>query len=182
MASSLEKLKESHDVDIVWHSFELRPAGSLLDPAYKEKILAARPRFAQMAREQYGLKIDSGPFGFNSRPALIGAKYAEAQGAGEAYHDVVLRAYWEEAKDIENLETLAELADQIGLEKGDFLAALAEEHWDEAVSADITLAHQSGINSVPSIVFADKYIVSGAYPYPQLLDLVGQVENALKTL
>jgi predicted DsbA family dithiol-disulfide isomerase len=47
-----------------------------------------------IARQHYGIEMKQGPFGIDSRPALIGDKYAEAQGKGDAYHDAVFRAYW----------------------------------------------------------------------------------------
>jgi hypothetical protein len=37
------------------------------------------------AREQYGLDINAGPFGIDSRSALIAEKYAESQEKGEAF-------------------------------------------------------------------------------------------------
>ena len=74
----------------------------------------------RMAREQYGLEINAGPFGVDSRPALIGAKFAEAQGIGGAYHDAIFRAYWQEAKNIEDREVLREVATAVGLESDQF--------------------------------------------------------------
>jgi hypothetical protein len=67
VSSSLEELQKSHGVQIQWRSFELRPAGTVLPPGYRERILAARPRFEQTAREQFGLEIKAGPFGMNNR-------------------------------------------------------------------------------------------------------------------
>lgn len=78
MASSLEKLEQSHHVEIKWRSFELRPKDALpISEAYRAKILANRPRVYAIVREQYGLEMNPGPFGFDSRPALIGDKYAK---------------------------------------------------------------------------------------------------------
>jgi predicted DsbA family dithiol-disulfide isomerase len=84
-----------------------------------------------MARERYGLEINPGPFGINSRPALVGAHFAEAQGVGEAYHDAVFRAYWQDAKNIEDLDVLAGLATAVGLNRDEFLAALDDPHYQQ---------------------------------------------------
>ena len=83
----MEKLQEHYAIDIHWRSFELRPAGSPpMPPEYRRRIEASRPMFNKRAREQYGLEINSGPFGINSRPALVAEKYAESQGKGETFH------------------------------------------------------------------------------------------------
>lgn len=176
MASSLEKLEASHPVIVQWHSFELRPKGSPpLPPEYKARIEAGRPRLYAAAQEQYGLTLHQGPFGIDSRPALIGAKYAEQMGVGPAYHKAVMHAYWEEAKNIEEIEELADLAVGLGLNRMAFMDALDSASFERAVLADIAQAHEYGINAVPGLVFADKYLVSGAQPYAVLTRVVDQI-------
>jgi predicted DsbA family dithiol-disulfide isomerase len=176
----LEALKESHNIAVQWHSFELRPKGTPpLSEEYKASIASKRQYFHDMAREHYGVAVNEGPFGVDSRPALIGAKYAEAQGVGDAYHDAVFRAYWQQAKSIEDVAVLAEIAEQVGLDKAEFVAALAEEQWDTAVSADVEQAYHYGLHSVPALVFAHKYLVNGAQPYPMLVQVVEQIQAEL---
>src|SRR5438309_1003388 len=85
-----------------WRSFELRPTGSPpMSPQRRAQIEASRPMFQKRAREQYGLEINAGPFGINSRPALILEKYAESQGKGDLFHKAVMRAYWQQARSID---------------------------------------------------------------------------------
>lgn len=176
MASSLEKLEASHGVTVQWHAYELRPKGSPPLPLeYKERILAGRPRLYAVARESYGLELNQGPFGIDSRPALIGAKFAEHQGVGPAYHDAVMRAYWVEAKSIEEREVLAEIAVAIGLDRDAFLAALTDPALEQEVLDDIAWAQTNGLNGVPALVFQQKYLVSGAQPYDVLTRVVDQI-------
>ncbi len=124
-----------------------------------------------MARERYGLEINSGPFGINSRPALVGAKFAEAQGVGDAYHDAVFRAYWQEEKNIEDLDVLAEVATAVGLARDQFLAALNDPDYQKAMMADVQQAFQYGLSGVPALVYDKKYLVSGAQPYELLAEV-----------
>jgi predicted DsbA family dithiol-disulfide isomerase len=161
---------------VQWHSFELRPKDAPpLPPEYKEKIMAGRPRLYAVAREQYGLELNQGPWGINSRPALIGAKYAEAQGVGPAYHDAIMRAYWLEAQSIEDREVLAQIAIASGLDRDAFLAALTDPALEQEVLNDIAWAHNNGISGVPALVFQEKYLVSGAQPYDVLTRVVDQI-------
>ncbi len=161
---------------VQWHSFELRPKDAPpLPPEYKEKIMAGRPRLYAVAREQYGLELNQGPWGINSRPALVGAKYAEAQGVGPAYHDAVMRTYWLEAQSIEDVEVLAQIAVASGMERDAFLAALTDPVLEQEVLNDVAWAHTNGINGVPALVFQEKYLVSGAQPYEVLTRVVEQI-------
>ncbi len=150
-----------------------------MPPAYRARIEAARPGLYATAREQYGLELNMGPFGIDSRPALIGAKAAEAHGAGQAYHEAVFRAYWQQAADIGDRALLAELAAAVGLERGAFRAALDDPAHSAAVDADIAQAQAFGLSGVPAMVFAERYLVVGAQPYPLLRQAVEQVRAEL---
>ncbi len=128
-----------------------------------------------MAKERYGLTLNQGPFGQDSRPALVGAKFAEAQGLGEAYHAAVFRAYWEEAQPIEGLAVLTALATALGLEAAAFQAALADPALIALVDADIALAAAYQLSGVPAMVFANRYLVSGAQPSATLREVVERI-------
>ena len=172
----MEKLKRNYPITIQWRSFELRPKNAPpISPEYRERILAARPRFYQMAKEQYDLDINVGPFGIDSRPALIGAKFAEAQGHGDAYHEAVFQAYWQQALSIEEDSVLTGIANQVGLDQTTFTTALTEATYDTAVSDDIMQARQYGITAVPALIFMNKYLVVGAQPYPVLEQVVQKI-------
>ena len=165
-------------MEVAWHSYELRPAGSPPIPAeYLARIKAAEPRLLNMAREQYGLELNRGPMGSYSRWALIGAKYAEAQGCGPQYHDAIFRAYWQRANNIGDVEVLAEIAHSIGLERRAFLAALQGETYEAQVEADVEQAYSYGLTGVPALIFGQRYLVSGAQPYEVLRQVVEKVET-----
>jgi predicted DsbA family dithiol-disulfide isomerase len=174
----LEKLKQAYDVEVIWHSYELRPIGSPpIPPEYLARIKATEPRLVKMAREQYDLELNRGPMGIHSRSALIGAKYAEAMGKGPEYHDVMFRAYWQRANNIDDVDVLAEIAHSIGLEREPFLAALQDAHFAAQVDADIDEAYSYGLTGVPALIFGQRYLVSGAQPYEVLRQVVEKVET-----
>ena len=162
---------------IQWHAYELRPAeaGPLPD-SYRAKIEAGRPRLYAIAKEQYDLDLDPGPWGINSRPAHVGAQYAESQGLGKAYSDAVLHAYWHEAQDISDLDELASIAESVGLAREPFLAALDDESHRSAMMSDVEQAHLYGLQGVPALIFDNKYLVSGAQPYPVLEQVVQKIQ------
>ena len=174
----MEKLEEHYDVDIHWRSFELRPAGSPPIPLeYRKRIEASRPMFEKRALEQYGLQIHSGPFGIDSRPALIADKYAEAQGHGEAFHKAVMDAYWQQARSIDDTNVLKEIAERVGLNTENFEAVLKTPIYDAEVSSDIELAQEYRLDGVPALVFAEKYLVVGAQPYDTLKQVIEKIQE-----
>ncbi|MCU0511987.1 MAG: DsbA family protein [Anaerolineae bacterium] len=175
---SLERLAESHGVAITWHSYELRPKGSPpISPDYLKRIDTVRPQMEKLAQEQYGVVIHSGKFGIESRLALIGAKVAEQQGRGAAYHRAMFRAYWTEARDISDLDVVVAVAAAVGLEPAAFSAALRDPEMEALVDADIDRARMLQISGVPAIIFQEKYFISGAQPYEELVNIVGYVRQ-----
>lgn len=134
-----------------------------------------------MARDQYGLEINSGPFGIDSRPALVGAKFAEANDAGPAYHQGVLEAYWRDAENIEDHDVLVEIAGRAGLKKEPFIEALQSETYQKQVQYDIDQAFRYGLSGVPALIFENKYLVSGAQPYAVLVQVVEKILEERET-
>jgi predicted DsbA family dithiol-disulfide isomerase len=179
--SSLDELANTEEIEIIWKSFELRPAGApplapAQEQAYKERIAAAWPRTQQMARDHFGVELKSHSWGVKSRLALEGSKYAEEKGFGEAYHEAMFKAHFVEDRDFGDLETLADLAAEIGLDREAFLAAVSNGAYAEAVDADIAQAYAYGVNGVPATVIQGKYMVSGAQPLAALQDIVRQIK------
>ena len=175
---SLNTLKENYNIQIKWHSYELRPDGTIVPPEKRKMILSARPRFIAHMKELHDVDITFGPFGIDSRPALIGAKYAEGQSAeaGEAFHEGVLKAYWLDGRDISDSAVLTDIAAQAGLDTTTFTAAQSDNQWNEQVSADVEQAHMYGLSGVPALVFANKYLVMGAQPYEVLEEVVQKIQ------
>lgn len=181
MASSLEKLKSTHEVDVRWRSFELRPAGAPpISPEYRERILATRPQLNIVARDHYGIELNPGPFGINSRYALIGAKFAEEHAKGEMYQDAVFRAYWQEGRDISDVRMLCEIATRIGLDEQAFLVALTDSDHDSQVQHDINAAHAYRISGVPAMIFAQRYLISGSQTYDALCEIIDQIQAGME--
>ena len=128
-----------------------------------------------IAREVYGIEsLSAGPFDTNSRPALIGAKVAESLGYGPAYHQRVLRAFWQEARAIGKPEVLIELAKEIRIPLDQFEAGLADPQYEALVDQDIRMAATYNLRGVPALIFGRKYLVPGAQPFQALEEVVKQ--------
>jgi predicted DsbA family dithiol-disulfide isomerase len=90
-----------------------------------------------------------------------------------------LEAYWQDGQDIGDVAVLQAIAVEVGLDGGDFMPALSNPTHEQAVLQDVQQAHQYGLNGVPALIFANKYLVSGAQPYETLVQVVEQVTAEL---
>jgi predicted DsbA family dithiol-disulfide isomerase len=100
-----------------------------------------------------------------SMPGLKACKAAELQGGQDAHwamFDRVQRAHAVEARNIADAAVLRECAGDVGLDPlrwwDDFLSPGVER----AVWADIHTAEVWGVHAVPTVVFNDRWMLSGA--------------------
>lgn len=180
--SSLDDLAKAEDIEVVWKSYELRPQGAPPLPpaheqAYRERIAAAWPEVQRMARERFGVELVSHRWGVSSRLALEGAKFAEEKGLGPAFHEAMFRAHFIEDRDFGDRDTLADLAEEAGLDRQEFLQAVDSRAYAAAVEADVAQARAYGFNGVPATLIQEKYHVPGAQPLDALVDIVRQVKE-----
>ncbi len=172
----LEELQRDYDISIRWRAFLLRPPGT---PSISNKrramIEAERKHVGQLAYTRYGLELNPGPIGINTLNAHIAVKYAEAHTKGNSFHFAVMRAFWQEARSIDDKEVLKGIAAQIGISGEDIATAWKDSTFTSAVGADINLASTYGIHNVPTLLFDKKYMVIGAQPYQVLKRVMDKV-------
>ena len=172
---SLKRLDETHPIELDWHAFELRPAGAPpIPPEYMARIEANRPIFAARVKKDYGIEINQGPFGINTRPLHQLKKFATAQGKGNEFHQAALDAYWMQAQDVSDVQVQQALFRQVGLD-ANVADVLANEEYLREVMIDQQIARENGMTGVPALVFAEKYLVVGAQPLHVLKQVVEQV-------
>ena len=179
--SSLDKLAETEEIEITWKSYELRPKDApplpeVTEKAYRERIAAGWPQVQQIAQERFGVELKSHRWGVKSRYALEGAKFAEEKGLGDAYHEAMFKAHFVEDRDFGDLDTLGDLAAEVGLDRAEFLAAVESGAYAKHVDADVAQAYAYGLQGVPATIIEQKYLISGAQPVEVLQDIVQQVK------
>jgi predicted DsbA family dithiol-disulfide isomerase len=169
--SGLDSLTRTHDVKIEWKAFELRPREAPpMDPAraaeVEARIAAAWPNVQQAARDRFGLEMRRPELGrrVDTRRAHVGGKVAEALGHGLAWHKAVMRAYWQQGRDIGQDEVLADIAAEIGLAREAFLTALDQDQYLMEVMTDLHWARRNSLGGVPAFIFGGRYLISGAQP------------------
>jgi predicted DsbA family dithiol-disulfide isomerase len=101
----------------------------------------------------------------NSRPALQAAEFARGQGRFDAMHQELLKAYWDEGRDVSDMAVLREVAARVGVDVAGMDAAINANRFGDYLDARRAEAEELGINGIPAHVIADRYLVMGAQPY-----------------
>jgi predicted DsbA family dithiol-disulfide isomerase len=161
---------KEHNVEIEWKSFELRPEGVEIPPKPPGYMEQAKANVARMSKD-YGIEMNWNDRSKHSRHALEGAKFAEEQGLGNEYHEAVFRAHFQQDKSINNLDTLVEIAEGIGLDPVAFREALDTRRYQQKVIEDTQEAQQLGVTGIPCFISGNKGVM-GAQSYESLVQLV----------
>jgi len=140
---------------------EGRPRDEVLPAAYMAK---AQEGVNQMAAG-VGLHLALHERLINSRPALQAAEFAREQGRFDAMHHELLKAYWDEGKDVSDLAVLREVASRAAVDVAAMESAISEDRYGDYLDARRAEAEELGINGIPAHVIADRFLVMGAQPY-----------------
>lgn len=172
--SALAEFPQRDQVEIEWKSFQLDPTipehydGSELDYLSKRKGMPAES-VAQMFEHVTsqaageGLHYDFDTLTVaNSHLGHELIHFAAQSGQQDAAKERLLKLHFEQGGDIGKLETLLEIAGELGLDIAAAREALIEREFEDAVDQDIAEAHSLGIQGVPFFVIDRKYGVSGA--------------------
>lgn len=169
---------------VSWHAFELRPDPvPTLDPDGEYLHNTWNRSVYPMARER-GMTLRLPPVQPRSRKAFEAVLHAREQGRFDAMHLALFRGFFEEGRDIGDIETLLVLGESAGLERHALRVALEEDRHTEAVIEDEMHASALGITGVPltlvrraGMPLAAAIPLQGAVPYEALLKTVQHVAS-----
>jgi predicted DsbA family dithiol-disulfide isomerase len=86
-------------------------------------------------------------------------------------------AYWSEAADIGDEDTLLSLVAEVGLDRAEAAEALADARYRPAVQASTREANLAGINAIPAFVLDRRLLLVGAYPQEVFERAFAQLEQ-----
>lgn len=98
--------------------------------------------------------------------------FAEQYGKKAEAVERLFKAYFSESKDIDDLETLADLGSEIGLDHGEVMKMLKSTQFIEDVRAEGREGSRLGATGVPFFVINRKYAISGAQPSDVFLNVL----------
>lgn len=181
--TELDRALESrpdHPFAITWHPFRLNPQmprggmdriehlKSKLGPRAEDASRAVAARAASL-----GLILNPAPQEPNTTDAHRLMYWAGLEGAQTRVMSGLLRAHWQEARNIGDLAELVRIGGAAGLDQA-LLARLLNSDADrDEVSRREQHARERGINSVPTFIVAHSHAISGAQPaslWQQVID------------
>ena len=160
--------------DVHWHPFELNPQlgpegedlAEHLARKYgttPEASQANRARIAAIGAELgFNFAYDDRSRIRNTFRAHQLIHWAGTQGRASAAEQALFAAYFTRGEDVHELEVLVAVAGGIGLDREEARRVLADGRYAGAVREAEALWTGRGIQGVPAIVFAGRYLVSGA--------------------
>ena len=176
--------------EIHWHPFELNPQlgpeGEELFP-YLARKYGTTPERSRADRARItGLGAELGfTFAFDDHSRIRNTfrahqliHWAGLHGRAHAAKQALFAAHFTRGEDIHDLAVLAAVAETIGLDPAEARAVIEEGRYAEAVRAEEALWTGRGVHAVPAIVFAGKYLVSGAQGVEGFADILRQLAPA----
>lgn len=144
---------------------EIPPAGVardlVLPAAYRQSVEAGLQRLAG----EVGLSLRTHERLINSRPALQAAEFARDTGHFRPMHHELFKAYWDESRDVSDLEVLRDVGQRVGLDVEAMTQAVTADRYGPLLDARRQEAEELMISGIPAHVVADRYLVMGAQPY-----------------
>jgi predicted DsbA family dithiol-disulfide isomerase len=178
--------RPQYEVQVTWRPFELNPDVPLggVDPAAfatarnedSEKTSETQAELSRLG-EASGIQfrfdlIKRIP---NTRHSHLLIAHAGRCGLQGAVKDRLMRAYFEEGRDIGDLEELVRLGVEAGLTESDARNALILRVGQDGVVAAERHAQVLGITGVPTLIFDGTYTISGAQEVGILARVFDQV-------
>ena len=175
--ANLDRALEAHPAHpfrIEWHPFQLNPdmpAGgvdkhrSLAEKFGEDRLVQMHLRLREASRAA-GAEID--PDTPKRMPNTLDAHrlihWAGLEGRQTAVVSAIMRAYWREGRDIGNAGVLTDIAAAAGMDRAVTARLLASDADADDIRARDADARQKGVNSVPTFLIAQHYVVTGAQP------------------
>ncbi len=154
-------------ITIEWRSFLLRvePKTTSRESFIEYTQSWLRPA-AMEPRAAFTVWASDAPPPTSSLPAQVAAKTMELHepDAVFGYHRALLTAYFTDNRDISDLEVLADVAAETGVERAGFVTAFEQHNQalTRAVIEDHNGAIENGVTAVPTVVINNMMPVPGA--------------------
>ena len=169
--------KSGRKVEVIYRPYMLDadvPADGTDYKAYMAAKFGGGPsdKFKAMREHLEAAAPDAGiEFKFSEltvRPNTLRAhrliKWAQGQGFGNAAKTALFKAYFQDLRDIGNIDVLSSIAGDIGMD-ADLVSELLKSDRDEtAVQEEILFYRNLGVSGVPTFIYNGQFAVQGAQP------------------
>lgn len=187
LAEALKQTDTAHEIH--WHPFELNANMPSEGQNMREHIIekygstkqesdASRVRLSEAGQEvgfEFNFNDDTRMHNtFNLHQLL---HWADQQGRMHDLKQALFAAHFTHNRDISNIEVLADIAAETGLDRSEALTVLEDQRFALEVREAEKHWQQQGIQSVPAIIFNERHLVSGAQGVDNYLSILEQLAN-----
>ena len=176
------------DIEVHWRAFQLNPempAEGMDRQLYLELKFggpaAAQRIYDTISEAGVSEKIDFDFGAIRRTPNTVNAhrliRRAGTEGKQDAVVEALFARYFLEGEDIGPLSALLEVGEAAGLAPAGLEAFLAGTEESEAVRDEDALARRTGIQGVPTFIFANRFALSGAHEPEVLLQMFELAEQ-----
>lgn len=188
LKQALDATGTAHEIH--WHPFELNPEmppeGQNLGEHITEKYGSTREQSqenrARLTNLGAGLGIE---FNFaddmrmyNTFNAHQLIHWSDTQGYGNALEQALFSAYFTHRRDLSDIDVLAAIAGETGLDATEAKAVLEDQRHAGEVRQKESFWVQQGIRGVPAMVFDRKHLVTGAQGTDNYTSILNQLAGA----
>jgi predicted DsbA family dithiol-disulfide isomerase len=167
-----------HKVQPEVPSFTLEWKGFQIHPEYPATGIPVAQRMAQYGKDRYeaiwrnilalaggiGLEMQRPPILTNSLLALEATEYAKEQAKEGEFSHAVYRAYFQEGKNIGDIDVILPLAGETGLDTQELQEHLQAGTYSARIQSFQQEAHTLGVSGVPTFIVGPAQIVGAQAP------------------
>ncbi len=174
--AALDQFSHRDDVTITWRSYQLDPDAPSTVGASVNEMLAQKYNVSIARAEAMNERVSSIAAQVGLEYHLEKAQYGNTFDAHRLIHlaaahqlqdqmeERLFKAYFTEGLALTDIETLAKLASEVGIDADEARTVLEGSDYTDDVRADIQRARMFGIEGVPFFAVDEQYGISGAQP------------------
>ena len=179
--------RPDHPFVLTWHPFQLNPD---MPPQGMDRADYLRAKFgdhAQTLNDQIDRRADA--LGIELQPVTRQPNtfdahrlihWAGVEHAQTTVVDAVMRAHWQQSRNIGDSATLAEIASEAGMDSEVVARLLTSDSDRDTVAKREQHARDRGISSVPTFVIGNRHVVPGAQPADLWLQVISELDGTLQ--
>ncbi|GAF56553.1 2-hydroxychromene-2-carboxylate isomerase/DsbA-like thioredoxin domain [Psychrobacter sp. JCM 18901] len=187
LAKALKQTNTPHEIH--WHPFELNPNTPHGGRNYREHIMEKYGTTAEDVKESRARMTAAGAeagFNFqftddfrtyNTFNAHQLLHWADQQGRMHDLKQALFVAHFVDNKNVADSTVLADVAADIGLDRNEALAVIADQRFANVIREAVQHSKQQGVQSVPSVIFNGRHLVSGAQGVENYKNILKQLAD-----
>lgn len=162
----VDELKKEFEIEDEWIPYELHPevpieGGKVSDLFPGMSVENMFNNLSNMGKK-FDITFSGTDLISNTHSALLATEYAKEKGKFHEFHDKLFFVYFNEGKNIGNVELLKSIAENIGLNKEEMIKRIKDGTYENNLAKAKNLALQYEVNSTPTFIINDKYAIVGA--------------------